>query len=194
LNLGAAEAILCYKFKKMVRSTPYGRGASEEGFMKKLTVLVVSLAVGQWGATALAAPGSASGPAALALAGVVAIHSSVLGSFDRRAMARLFGGNSSISFPPNRMISVTADSIVCRASDVDITSRSCDLSFGAGKRSLRGRDANEIFATLAAAGVASEGATGSLIESITKLACTIEPNEIRQKAGGGAKCTFEAGQ
>jgi hypothetical protein len=162
--------------------------------MKKLTVLVASLVVGQWGATALAASASATGPAALALAGVVAIHSSVLGSFDRRAMARLFGGNSSISFPPNRMISIAADSIVCRASDVDITSRRCDLSFGAGKRSLGGRDANELFATLAAVGVAPEGATGSMIESVTKLACAIQPNEISLKAGGGARCTFETGQ
>ena len=162
--------------------------------MKKLTVLAVSLALGQGGSTALAASGSATGPTALALAGIVAAHSSVLGSFDRRAMARLFGGNSSRSFPPNRMISVTADSIVCRASAVDITSRACELSFGAGKRSLRGRDANELFGALAAAGVASEGAAGSIIESVTKLACTIQPNEIRQKAGGGAQCTFETGQ
>jgi hypothetical protein len=178
----------------MIRIDAIWKRHKQERFMKKLMVLVVSLTIGQGDATALAASGSATGPAALALAGVVAIHSSVLGSFDRRAMARLFGGNSSISFPPNRMISITSDSIVCRASDVDITSRSCDLSFGAGKRSLRGRDANELFATLAAASVASEGAAGEIIESVTKLACTIQPNEIRQKAGGGAQCTFETGQ
>ena len=89
-------------------------------------------------------------------------------------------------FPPNRKISVTADSVVCRASNVDITSRTCELAFGAGKRLLKGREANELTATLAAAGVAPEGAAGSIIESITKLACTIDPNEIRQKAGGNA--------
>jgi hypothetical protein len=162
--------------------------------MKKHTLLAVLFVLGQGMSTASAASGSASGPAALALAGVVAAHSTVLGSFDRRAVARLFGGNSSISFPPNRKISVTADSIVCRASNVDITSRTCDLAFGAGKRVLKGREANELFATLAAAGVASEGAAGSIIESLTKLTCTIDPNEIRQKAGGGAQCTFETGQ
>jgi hypothetical protein len=41
---------------------------------------------------------------------------------------------------------------------------------------------------------AAEGAAGSLIESATKLTCTIDPNEIRQKAGGGAQCAFETGQ
>jgi hypothetical protein len=162
--------------------------------MKKRMIVVVLLALGQGVSTASAASGSASGPGALALAGVVAAHSSVLGSFDRRAMARLFAGNSAINFPPNVKISVTADSIVCRESDVDITSRSCELTFGAGKRSLKGREANELFATLAAAGVASEGAAGSIIEGVTKLVCTIDPNEIRQKAGGGAQCTFETGQ
>jgi voltage-gated potassium channel Kch len=162
--------------------------------MKKRTGLAALLILGQAVSSASAASGSTSGPAALALAGVVAAHSSVLGSFDRRAMARLFAGNSAIRFPPNRKISVSADSIVCRASNVDITSRSCDLAFGAGKRLLKGREANELFATLAAAGVTSEGAAGSIIEGVTKLTCTIDPTEIGQKAGGGAQCAFETAQ
>jgi hypothetical protein len=162
--------------------------------MKTRTMLAVLFVLGPGVSTASAASGNTSGPAALALAAVVASHSSVLASFDRRAMARLFGGHSAISFPPNRTISVAADSIVCRASNVDITSRTCELAFGAGKRLLKGREANELAATLAAAGVAPEGAAGSIVESVTKLACTIDPTEIRQKAGGGAQCTFETGQ
>jgi len=162
--------------------------------MKKQTVLVALLVLGEGMSTASATSGSTSGPAALALVGAVASHSSVLVSFDRRAMARLFGGNSSISFPSNRTISVAVDSIVCRTSNVDITSRRCELAFGASKRALKGREANELNATLAVAGVASEGAAGSVIESVTKLACKIDPREIRQKAGGGAQCTFETGQ
>jgi hypothetical protein len=74
--------------------------------------------------------------------------------------------------------------VLCRVSNVDITSRSCELSFGARKRMLTGREANEIGATAAAAGIPSEGAAGSSIESISKLRCTIDPNEIMQKAGG----------
>jgi hypothetical protein len=162
--------------------------------MKTRTMLAVFFVLGQAVSTASAMSGNASGPAALALAGVVASHSSVLASFDRRAMARLLGGNSAIGFPPNRKISVTADSIVCRASNVDITARTCELAFGAGKRLLKGREANELAATLAAAGVAPEGAAGSIVESVTKLACTIDPTEIRQKASGGAECAFETGQ
>jgi hypothetical protein len=155
-------------------------------------VLAISLALGQ-AALSAADAATANGPSALALAGVIAEHSSVLGSYDRRAMRRLFDGASSISFPPNRKISVKADTVVCRESDVDITSRSCELTFGAGKRRLTGRGANEVFATLAAAGVASEGAAGSIIESVKNLVCTIDPNEIRQKSGGGADCMFDTG-
>jgi hypothetical protein len=160
----------------------------------KRTMLAVLFVLGPGVSIAPAASGNASGPAALALAGVVATHSAVLSSFDRPAMARLFGGHSGISFPPNRQISVTADTIVCRASNVVITARTCELAFRAGKRLLEGREANELAATLVAAGVAPEGAAGSIVESVTKLACTVDPTEIRQKAGGGAQCAFETGQ
>ena len=162
--------------------------------MKTQTFLAALFVLGQGVSSAPAASGNASGPAALALAGVAASHSSVLASYDRRAMARLFGGNSAINFPPGRKISIAADSVVCRASNVDITSRTCELAFGAGKRLLEGREANELAATLVAAGVAPEGAAGSIVESLTKLACTVDPTEIRQKAGGGALCAFETGQ
>jgi hypothetical protein len=139
-----------------------------------------------------AAPGTASGPIAFALASVIASHSSVLSSYERRAMARLFGGNS-ISFPPNRTISVKADVVICRASNVDLTSRSCEATFGTGKRVFTGREANELHATLSAAGIASQGAAGSITASASNIVCTINPNEIRQKAGSGAECSFVTG-
>ena len=43
-------------------------------------------------------------------------------------------------------------------------------------------------------GVVPEGAAGSNIESLSKLNCTINPREVRQKAGGGAQCSFETGK
>lgn len=160
--------------------------------MKKLMISAVALAVVQ--SSASAAPGSASGPTALALAAVIAQHSPAVRAFDKRIIARLFRGNTRFGFTPNTKISVDADSVVCRVSNVDITQRSCELTFGSRKRTLTGREANEIGATAAAAGVPSEGAAGSSIESISKLRCTIDPNEIMQKVGGGANCNFETGQ
>jgi hypothetical protein len=160
--------------------------------MKKLMISAVALAVVQ--SSASAAPGSATGPTALALAAVIAQHSPAVRAFDKRVIARLFRGNTRFGFTPNTKISVDADSVVCRVSNVDITQRSCELTFGTRKRTLTGREANEVGATAAAAGVPSEGAAGSSTESISKLRCTLDPNEIMQKAGGGANCNFETGQ
>ena len=43
------------------------------------------------------------------------------------------------------------------------------------------------------AGIAPDGAAGSVSESLSKLTCTLDPAEIRKKAGGGAECSFETG-
>jgi hypothetical protein len=159
--------------------------------MRKLILLAFFVALGQEAAVAKSI--TATGPTALALAVVVADHSPLVSAFHNRVLARLFGGNTNFGFTPGRKISVTADSIVCRTGNVDLTSRTCEMTFTVGKRALRGREANELSATAAVAGAASEGAAGSTIESFSKLACTIDPNEIMQKAGGGAECTFETG-
>ena len=139
---------------------------------------------------ASAAPASTSGTAAFAVAAVLNSHWSVVGPFERRAIARLFRGSTAI-FPPNRKISIVVDSIMCRVSNVDLTARSCDVMLRGGKRSLTGRDANELYATLANAGIMPEGAAGSMIVSITKLDCTIDPSMIKQKDGSGAECKYE---
>jgi hypothetical protein len=163
--------------------------------VKRLAALAFSCAIANAATVSLAAAASATatGPSALALAAVVASHGSLLGPFDKRAMQRLFDGKTLV-IPRIQKITVAADSIVCKMSDVDITARSCDLSFKSHKRTLTGRDANEVYATLAVAGVMSEGAAGSITESIMKLECTIDPMAIKEKAGGGADCTFETGQ
>ena len=93
-----------------------------------------------------------------------------------------------------KQLLVTANSVVCRTSNVAITSRSCELTFSNGKRSLKGRAANEIYATLAAAGVEADGAAGSNFRSVTKLICTLDPAEIKENAGGGAECSFRTGE
>jgi hypothetical protein len=160
--------------------------------MTRFILFVVFMIAGQQ--AAVAAPVTATGPTALALAAVIAQHSPVVYAFDRRIIARLFGGRTNFGFTPNTKISVTAESVVCRTSNVNITARTCDLTFGVRKRTLTGREANEVSATGLTAGASSEGAAGSIIESISKLDCTIDPNEIMKKAGGGAQCTFETGQ
>ncbi len=134
-----------------------------------------------------------AGNKALALASLVAEHSPTLSPREKKVMARLFDGDLNFSFPADRTISVQADAVVCRASNVDITSRSCDLKFGTKRAALKARKAHELFATIAEVGVPEDGAAGSIFESLSRLTCTISPHEIQQKAGGGADCRFDKG-
>jgi hypothetical protein len=162
--------------------------------MKRIFILAFSIMLAQGTATtASAASATAAGAPALALAAVVGDHSPLLSSSDRHLLLRIFGGNLNFVYPANQKISVAADSVVCRTSNVDISARSCKLTFGAHVRNLKGRKANELNATAIQAGVPSDGAAGTIFESFTHLVCTIDPNEIKQRAGGGASCTFDTG-
>jgi hypothetical protein len=121
----------------------------------------------------------------LALAAVIAQHSPSVRAFDKRVIARLFRGNTSFGFTPNTKISVDADSVVCRVSNVNITARSCELSFGSRKRTLTGREANELGATAAAAGVPSEGA--ARLKHRNHLQVTVHDRSERDYAEGGRR-------
>jgi hypothetical protein len=164
--------------------------------MRRIVVLALSslLGLGAVISAASATPVTATGPAALALAAVVAEYSSLLSAHDRSVLARVFEGHLNFGFSASQKISVKTDAVVCRASNVDIIAHSCELTFGTHKPTLKGRRANELNATAVEAGVTSEGAAGSIITSFSHLACTIDSNEIKQKDGGGANCTFDTGQ
>ena len=158
-----------------------------------LGIAAVVLPLAAFGQSAAsAAPATLTGPTALAVAAVVAQYSPVLNPGERKVIAGLFDGNTRMSYPLKKL-SVEADSVMCRISNVAIADRSCELSFSKGKRSLKGKAANEVYATLASAGVTAEGAAGSMIEAISKLSCTLDLGEIKQNAGGGADCSWQSG-
>jgi hypothetical protein len=50
-----------------------------------------------------------------------------------------------------------------------------------------------MYATLIENGVPGDSAAGTLFESLSQLSCTIDPNVIDQRAGGGASCNFTPG-
>ena len=180
------------KAKPIQMSATGAPNSGDEMQMKsgRLAVLAVSL-LACGASNASAASATASGQTALALAGVVALYSPLLTSDEREAVSALFVGQSGGRYV--KKITVTADKIVCRLSNADITARSCELTFKGAKQTITGRRANEIFATQAMAGIPADGAAGSVSESLAKLTCTIDPAEIRKKAGGGAECSFETG-
>ena len=140
-----------------------------------------------------AAPATVTGPMALAVAAVIAQYSPVLNPGERKVVAGVFDGNTRMSYPI-KAISVEADTVTCRTSNVAIADRSCEIAFKKGKRALKGRAANEVFATLSAAGVTAQGAAGSMIESVSKLSCTLDLGKIRQNDGSGADCSWEGGK
>jgi hypothetical protein len=145
------------------------------------------LALPAWAAT------TATGGSALALSTLVSEKSPTLGPVDKHTLAKLFEENANVSYPPGKKITVSADKIVCKAGNVDITQHSCALTFGTRTITLTGRRAHELFATLGEVGVPPEGAAGTIFENLSHLACTIDPNLIKQRAGGGADCNFDAG-
>jgi hypothetical protein len=144
-------------------------------------------------ATAAAFGASAGGPSALALAAAARDRDPELNAANRLALAKLFAGQINFEFPAGQKIAVKADKIVCRVSNVAIADRSCELTFGSHVVNLAGRVANELFDVIAVAGVAPDGAAGSIIEALRGLECTVEPGLIKQKSGAGADCTFTAG-
>jgi hypothetical protein len=162
--------------------------------LTRLTILALSLVAGPQAvvSTAAAEQSTTGGPAALALAAVVARQSPLVSAGDKSVVASLFDGKSA-SYPAGKKISVTADSVICRVSNAEITARSCELAFAGKKLTVTGDKANSIYATIAVAGVAPDGAAGTIYEGLTKLACTIDPNAIKQNDGEGADCAFEAG-
>lgn len=163
-----------------------------DGHIRKTSRVTTLLIVGLVPlSTALAAYSSASGPTALALAAVVAEHSSMLTAQEKTTVARLFNNEVSHGFPPTQKIYVKADAIICRMSNVDIAERSCEVTFGRQRITLQGREANELTSTASAAGVSSQGAAGTIFTALSHLVCTIDPQEIEQKTGEGANCTFE---
>ncbi len=140
-----------------------------------------------------AAAASASGSGALALAGLIAESSPLVPQAQKRVMVYLLNGNPAFNFPAGQKIKIAADKVVCRASNVDISAHSCALTFGSKTINLMGRRAHELFATVGEVGVPPDGAAGSVFEALSHLDCSIDPNEIKQKAGGGASCSFDPG-
>jgi hypothetical protein len=158
--------------------------------MRKLALLALPVLLA--GHPAFAS--SSSGSGALALAALVGVRSPALTLRERKALANMLDGRLAFPWPPNRKITVTADKVTCRASNVDISTHSCEIAFGSRTRRLAGRAAHELYATLAEDGVSSEGAAGSIYESVTQLSCTIDVGVVKQRGGGGADCTFTPGQ
>ena len=84
-------------------------------------------------------------------------QSPLLNLDQKSVLGQLLRPDPNFSYLADRKISVEADAIVCRQSNVDISFRSCELTFGPKKVTVKGRKAHEMFATIAVLGVAPDG-------------------------------------
>lgn len=141
-------------------------------------------------APAAAQAGASNGSNALALSAIVGELSPQTSALNKKLLATFFSGKADAPHAKDLRIAVKADAIDCRAGNVDITSRACELTFGAKKIELHGRKAHELYATLIENGVALDGAAGASHASLTGLDCIVDADEVAEKAGGGARCAF----
>ena len=153
--------------------------------MKKILVSLLAAAIAT---PAAAAPSTTGGQGALALAALVGGLSPTLSASRRHALARYLGGHRTPVLAP---FHVKADSVACRASNIDPTHHDCTLKFGAATRTLNGRRAHELFATLQENGVPGDAGAGSSFETLSALDCTITPADFG--TGAGAACTYTPG-
>ena len=148
-------------------------------------------------AALLVTPGPAlaettGGSGALALAALVGQNSPLVTPAAKAVLAKFLDGETKASFPAGQTITVQADKLTCKASNVDITLHSCELVFGTRTATLTGRAAHELYATLIEIGVPPDAGAGSAFEAVAKLDCEIDPSAVIANAGGGAHCDYAA--
>lgn len=158
--------------------------------MKALVTLAALAATSLALTTQASAPIETSGGTALALAVEVAAASPLLTRSQKSTAAQAYSGQRHRSFPSRYPVTVVADDITCRMSDVAIGEFSCDLAFGGTHVALSDRAAHELRATLLEAGATGEGAAGTIYVEVTGLRCVLKPAELADNAGGGADCSF----
>ncbi|HEY0185223.1 MAG TPA: hypothetical protein VGC09_20680 [Rhodopila sp.] len=154
--------------------------------MQRFVVTLLLLLSGAKVAAADSGPG-----ASLMLAAILAPHSPLLNATEKATIARIAAGDLESPADTMSRITLTATDLECRTSHVDITSRSCEIRFGDQSVMLTGRDANELFATLLETGVTPSGAAGSIFAGLSQLSCVLDLASLREKAGGGAECSFD---
>jgi len=152
-------------------------------------VVTTSLALGAQAANAA----NITGSVALSLAARVGDRSPLTSLRAKGLLGAYLDGRPAARYLGKGEVSVKADSIDCSVGNVDITAKRCALTFGANTNTIRGRDAQALYATLIEAGVPASGAAGSSHASLRNLVCTIDPAVVREEAGGGAMCSFAAG-
>jgi hypothetical protein len=158
--------------------------------MKKVALSVIFAAIALAAQPASAAPTTTEGFGALSLATVLAQHDPLLTVADRALLAHYLAGYPQALHHAGLVIHLNTGAIACRAGDVDLAMHECTIKLGAHTMTLTGRNAHELYATMVEAGIPSDGAAGSIYESVNGLQCVIQADQISDESGDGAVCTY----
>jgi hypothetical protein len=165
--------------------------------MKTISILALPLALASQ--SALAEYKTHGG--ALVTAALVGGYAPSLNDMEKSVLQKLLDGQIDTLYPANKKISVKADAVSRKANNIDITGYMCELTFETNKVTISGRKAHELYATFAEIGIFRHGRpkmvdqvehpADIIFEALSNLNCTIDPAELRRKAGGGAECRWE---
>lgn len=133
---------------------------------------------------------STQGLDALALAELVGEQSPTLTKPEITLLQGFLDGRAGTARTKGQKVRVTAKSVICKSSDVDLTERQCELMFGTERVAVRGRQAEALNATLALIGLPEQGAAGSIYYGLSALDCTVDADAVARRDGSGAKCQF----
>jgi hypothetical protein len=75
-----------------------------------------------------------------------------------------------------------------------ITARTCDITFGTRKRTLTGREANEVGLRFSLQARRLRAPPARTSKAFRSWNARLNPNEIMKKASGGAEWKFKTGQ
>jgi hypothetical protein len=131
-------------------------------------------------AAARAAAQAVQGGHALALAAGVGWYSPDLAGAEKAILLNLAGGKPAL-LAKGEQVTVTADAVVCRRSDVAAGGDSCDLTFGMNDVDISGRRARTLYDVLRAAGAAESGTAGSIQRGISSLSCVVDKDRRKTR-------------
>lgn len=131
------------------------------------------------------------GAEALAVAALIGERSPSLSANDKTVLSHFLDGEMTFSTPSGTgTITVTAQSVTCRSSNIDLAMHSCQLNFGSTTITEAGTRGEALWATMIAGGVPGNPGAGSIYFSMAPVTCTVNVTQIQSGTGAGVSCTY----
>ncbi len=151
--------------------------------MLKPTLVILALL----NLSSIACADTSGGSSGMALAALMAQRAPSVSAANKWRLMQYLGNHSAGPAAPP-LITITAKGLQCISGNVAENFHSCELDYGTSHHTVKGRAANELYATAVENGVQPDGAAGKLEFSLKDLTCTVKPHDIG--TGGAVNCTW----